>query len=357
VVGADVALFYYAGHGVQVGGRNFLVPVSANPTKEADVYLQMVDTAVVLSQMDGAGTKLNIVVLDACRNNPFGGRGLRATGGGLAQMQAPEGTLISYATQPGNVAQDGDGGNSPYSKALATTIKKPGLGLFEAFNEVGLEVKKTTRGTQQPWVSSSPISGTFYFSNPPAASVPMQPAPLVDEVQKDFDIAQKIDSREIWEAFLQNHPSGMLAGVARTRLEQAKKRELAMATPAQRPASPPASVSTGLSGIWTGTYYYSSGNKQQPVQFIFNFSQTGCSGRSEEPNTFGEKSAPKLFANLSCSVTSLSAGQVITIVKTYDGTGGVSHSVLYTGTVSPDMRTIYGRWAIKSVRGDFIMSR
>jgi hypothetical protein len=130
-----------------------------------------------------------------------------------------------------------------------------------------------------------------------------------------------------------------------------------MATPAQRPASPPASVSTGLSGIWTGTYYYSSGNKQQPVQFIFNFSQTGCSGRSEEPNTFGEKSAPKLFANLSCSVTSLSAGQVITIVKTYDGTGGVSHSVLYTGTVSPDMRTIYGRWAIKSVRGDFIMSR
>src|ERR1700751_5549109 len=119
VLGADVALFYYAGHGVQVSGKNFLVPVSANPTKEADVYLQMVDTNVVMSQMEGASTKLNIVLLDPCRNNPFGGRGLRATGGGLAQMQAPEGTLISYATQPGNVAQDGDSGKSPYSKGLA----------------------------------------------------------------------------------------------------------------------------------------------------------------------------------------------------------------------------------------------
>src|ERR1700751_3874805 len=138
VLGADVALFYYVGHGVQVSGRNFLVPISANPTKEADVYLQMVDTNVVMSQMEGAGTKLNIFLLDACRNNPFGSRGLRATGGGLAQMQAPEGTLISYATQPGNVAQDGGGGNSPYSKALVDTIRKPGLGLFEAFNEVGL---------------------------------------------------------------------------------------------------------------------------------------------------------------------------------------------------------------------------
>lgn len=358
VVGADVALFYYAGHGVQVGGRNFLVPVGANPTKEADVYLQMVDTAVVLSQMDGAGTKLNIVVLDACRNNPFGGRGLRATGGGLAQMQAPEGTLISYATQPGNVAQDGDGTNSPYSRALATTIKKPGLGLFEAFNEVGLQVKKATGGAQQPWVSSSPISGPFYFADPPAGSGAMQSAPLVDEVQKDFDIAQKIDSRAIWEAFLQNHPSGMLASAAKMRLDELRKREFALAAPTQPAAPPPAATPAGrLEGAWSGTYYYPNGNKQQPVRFIFTFGPTGCSGRSEEPNTFGDRSVPRLFANLSCSVTSLSPGQVITIVKTYDGTGGVSHSVLYTGTVSPDMRTIYGRWAIKSTRGDFIMSR
>jgi uncharacterized caspase-like protein len=95
------------------------VPVGANPTREADIDFQMLDTNLVLRQMEGSGTKLNLVILDACRNNPFGGRGLRATSGGLAQMQAPEGTLISFATQPGNVAQDGNDGNSPYTKALS----------------------------------------------------------------------------------------------------------------------------------------------------------------------------------------------------------------------------------------------
>jgi uncharacterized caspase-like protein len=161
--GADVGLFYYAGHGVQVRGSNYLVPISANPTKDTDVDFQMVDVAVVLRQMEGSGTRLNLVMLDACRNNPFAGRGLRAGGGGLAQMQAPEGTLISYATQPGNVAQDGFDDHSPYSKELAEIIRKPGLDIFQTFNQVGLAVKKATGGAQQPWLSSSPIEGLFYF--------------------------------------------------------------------------------------------------------------------------------------------------------------------------------------------------
>jgi tetratricopeptide (TPR) repeat protein len=161
--GADVALFYYAGHGVQVRGANFLAPVNANPTKEADVDFQMVDANVVLRQMESAGTKLNLVMLDACRNNPLSGRGLRASGGGLAVMQAPEGTLISFATQPGALAQDGSDGNSPYTKALAEVIRIPGLDILHSFNEVGLKVKKATGGAQQPWQSSSPIEGAFYF--------------------------------------------------------------------------------------------------------------------------------------------------------------------------------------------------
>jgi uncharacterized caspase-like protein len=165
--GASVGLFYYAGHGVQVGGANYLVPVGANPNKEADVDFQMLNTNLVLRQMEGAGTKLNIVFLDACRNNPFGGRGLRAMERGLAQMQAPEGTLISFATQPGNVALDGSQGNSPFTSALARTIRKPGLGIFDALNEVGLTVKRATGGAQQPWFSTSPLSGTFYFASAP----------------------------------------------------------------------------------------------------------------------------------------------------------------------------------------------
>jgi hypothetical protein len=175
--GADVGLFYYAGHGVQVRGANYLVPINANPTREADVDFQMLDAALVLRQMEGAGTRLNLVILDACRNNPFGGRGLRASGGGLAQMQAPEGTLISYATQPGNVAQDGADGNSPYTKALAATMRTPGLDIFQTFNAVGLQVKRGTGGSHQPWVASSPIEGTFTFTPGQQTAMAAPPAP------------------------------------------------------------------------------------------------------------------------------------------------------------------------------------
>lgn len=184
--GADVGLFYYAGHGVQVRGANYLVPVGANPTREADVDFQMLDTNLVLRQMESAGTKLNLVILDACRNNPFGGRGLRATAGGLAQMRAPEGTLISFATQPGNVAADGADGNSPYTRALVQTIRRPGLGIFDAFNEVGLAVMSATGGAQQPWVSTSPIKGNFYFAGLPAGGLPVPAGPAADEVAWGF---------------------------------------------------------------------------------------------------------------------------------------------------------------------------
>jgi len=181
--GADVGLFYYAGHGLQVRGANYLVPVNANPVREADLDFELGDVGLVLRQMEGSGTRLNIVFLDACRNNPFGGRGLRAADAGLAQMRAPEGTLISFATQPGSVAQDGRDGHSPFTSALAKTIRKPGLGIFDAINEVGLAVKVATGGAQQPWFSTSPIDGAFYFA--PAStgasseSLPSTPAPAV----------------------------------------------------------------------------------------------------------------------------------------------------------------------------------
>jgi len=191
VQGADVALFYYAGHGVQVSGANYLVPVNANPTREADVDFQMTDVNLVLRQMQGSGTRLNLVILDACRNNPFGSRGLRSSDGGLAQMRAPEGTLISYATQPGNVAQDGSDGHSPFTKALAATIRIAGLDVFQTFNQVGLAVKRATSGAQQPWVSSSPIDGIFYFVPPTQTAPPqvaaIQPDAFPDRLRADPD--------------------------------------------------------------------------------------------------------------------------------------------------------------------------
>jgi len=205
IQGADVALFYYAGHGVQVGGANYLVPVNANPTREADVDFQMVDVNLVLRQMQGSGTRLNLVILDACRNNPFGGRGLRASGGGLAQMRAPEGTLISYATQPGSVAQDGTDGHSPYTKALAATVRRAGLDIFQTFNQVGLAVKRSTGGSQQPWVSSSPIDGAFYFvppsapASPPVAEPPRQEARLTPPPRLNNDARAITDPTRLQE--------------------------------------------------------------------------------------------------------------------------------------------------------------
>ena len=231
--GANVALFYYAGHGLQMHGINYLVPVDANPVREADVGIQMLDANLVLNQMEGSGTKLNIVILDACRNDPFSGRGLGMGrrrdigGGGLAEMQAPEGTLISFATQPGNVALDGDDGDSPFAKALVETIHMPGLGIFDAFNQVGLKVKRATGGKQQPWMSNSPIDGAFYFIAPQVnaatpVAAPVAKGPSAEEIAWDYlkDTADVASLRR----FVTSFPQGTLKHQAEVRiaaLEQA----------------------------------------------------------------------------------------------------------------------------------------
>ena len=254
LVGANVALFYYAGHGLQVRGSNWLVPATANPTRETDVDFQMVDAGLVLRQMEGAGTKLNVMILDACRNNPFGGRGLRATSGGLAQMQAPEGTLISYATQPGNVAQDGAGGNSPFAKALSESMRRPGVDVFRMFNDVGLQVKRITGGAQQPWVSNSPIDGDFYFAGSgsaapaTAATSPSTTAAAPSASGSDAELVfwQTIASSANpgdFEEYLRQYPDGRFAGLARTRTQpraNTPQQQAAVVAPAAPPPIRPA---------------------------------------------------------------------------------------------------------------------
>jgi hypothetical protein len=191
LIGADVALFYFAGHGVETHGLNYIVPVDARPADEGDIFVQAVGLAGVLDEMEKSGAKINLMLLDACRNNPFGGHGFRGDTAGLAQMQAPPGTLISFATQPHSVALDGDDGHSPYTHALAETMQHPGYGLFRTFNEVGLAVEKATRGQQLPWVATSPISTSFYFAGKPVLPSPTpsavtpkpdaSPAPLSEQ--------------------------------------------------------------------------------------------------------------------------------------------------------------------------------
>ena len=164
--GPTVAFFYYAGHGLEVKGVNYLVPTAADPHKESDVSLQAVPLDAVFEQMDSGDAKLKIVVLDACRNNPFADRGLRAIEGGLAQVNAPDGTLIAYATRPGTTAQDGSGAHSPYSQALTEALGEQGRGLFDVFNDTAVQVMHRTNRAQIPWTDESAIEGSFYFIHP-----------------------------------------------------------------------------------------------------------------------------------------------------------------------------------------------
>lgn len=158
-----VGLFYYAGHGVQVGGRNYLIPVTAKITSAVDVEIESIDLEIVTNAMNLAGNGFNVVVLDACRDNPFkSSSSTRSLTRGLARINAPKGSLIAYATSPGDVAADGAGENSPYTAALVKTMQEPGLTIERVFKRVRVQVHEETKETQTPWESSS-LTGDFYF--------------------------------------------------------------------------------------------------------------------------------------------------------------------------------------------------
>ena len=172
--GGAVALFYYSGHGVQVGDRNYLVPVDAAPNSASEVDFELVNVDLVMRQVTNGGGRLSMIILDACRTNPLSGGGTRAGGGGLAAMEAPQGTIISYATAPGKTAADGKPGtNSPYAAALAKAMRQPGVGVLDVFNEVGVNVDTASGGKQQPWLAVSPLRGRFYFTPGEATETPL----------------------------------------------------------------------------------------------------------------------------------------------------------------------------------------
>jgi len=157
----EASLFYYAGHGVQVRGENYLLPTNVNVTSEDEVDLEAVNVNSFLQIMNSSESKINIVILDSCRNNPFSSS-FRSATRGLAPVFAPKGTYIAYATAPGNVAYDGRGDNSYYTEALAQAIAIPGLEIAKVFRTVRRNVVEKTNEQQVPWESSS-IIGDFYF--------------------------------------------------------------------------------------------------------------------------------------------------------------------------------------------------
>ncbi len=157
----STGLFYYAGHGVQSRGTNYLVPVNAAIANEADLEIEAVPADAVVRQMEEAGASTSIVILDACRNLPIA-RSARSGARGLARMEAPNGSYIAYSTAPGAVALDGTGTNSPFAKALVAEMAKPGLAIETVFRNVRRSVLQQTDGKQTPWDSSSLID-SFVF--------------------------------------------------------------------------------------------------------------------------------------------------------------------------------------------------
>ncbi len=225
--GVDVALVFYAGHGVQVSGRNWLLPVASTISAETDLPAQAIRTSDLMDVMETSGAALKLMILDACRNNPLPKSASRGATRGLARLEARSaGTMITFATAPGDVAADGTGANSPFTTALAQHITTPGLEIRQLMGRVRETVYKSTGKKQLPWVNEALI-GEFYFAgkDPNATPVPIAPPKAIAVVEADpqaagptekeaFALARSLNTTGGWDAFLQQFPSGPYAGFA-----------------------------------------------------------------------------------------------------------------------------------------------
>ena len=232
-----VGLFYYAGHGLQVNGLNYLVPVNANIKDETEVGIETVSLGDFLATMERAKSRINIVVLDACRNNPFA-RSFRSESAGLARVDAPAGTFVGYATAPGSVASDGAGRNSPYTKALAEMLLKPGVPIEQTFKEVRRSVLDETGGQQTPWEASS-ISADFSFVRG-AGQTATQPsrAPAAADLarEKELELAfwnsiKGSINPGLFRSYLQQYPRGTFVPIARARIDEIEAKVAAAKAP------------------------------------------------------------------------------------------------------------------------------
>jgi uncharacterized caspase-like protein len=211
-----IAVVYYAGHGLQLRDHNYMIPVDADIQSEDEVPIAGLDLGYILGRMSTARSRINIVILDACRNNPFIGRsGARAQG--LAPMDAPVGTLLAYATAPGKLAADGSGANGLYATQLARQLLTPGLPVEHVFKRVREAVVRDTQRLQVPWESSS-LQGEFSFV--PGVSAARESAPDLEAAGElaFWNSIQSSNRADEYRAYLRQYPAGRFAALAQSRL-------------------------------------------------------------------------------------------------------------------------------------------
>ena len=248
--GSEVALFYYAGHGIQVKNQNYLIPVNARIESEASVPYQGVNLNQILDEMDNGKSGANIVMLDACRNNPITGKFRSGQSRGLASPgSAPKGTVIVYATDPGNVASDGTGRNGLFTAGLLTAFKGKDLTLDGVLTAASAEVEKASGQTQTPYVNGpKTLQKSFHFR------VTVEPGP--GEIEKTFwtSIERSNDAAD-FEAYLQKYPAGSYKALAENRLKKLKADQQASSAPSSTapPAVSSAGSSTAFDGRWAVT--------------------------------------------------------------------------------------------------------
>ena len=212
-----LAVFYYAGHGVQLDWRNYLLPVDAEVTSADQARQRCVDLNQLLLQLGSARDKTFIIILDACRNNPFG-EVYKPEQKGLSQFDAPVGSLIAYATSPGNVASDGGGKNGLYTENLVREFSQRGTRIEDALKRVRLNVRLASRGTQVPWETTSLEGDVFIFKD---AAKKLSEEELEKELEADIAEWGRIKSSknvEDWVGYLRMFPNGRFAEIAQPRL-------------------------------------------------------------------------------------------------------------------------------------------
>ncbi len=225
ITGPDnVGLFYYSGHGVEVDGQNYLIPIGADIRMQSDVEYEAVNAGRLLSGMEQAGNGLNLVILDACRNNPYK-RSFRSGSRGLRRMDAPSGSLVMYAAQPGETAADGSGRNGTFTKHFLAALDQPGLKVEEVFKRTAVGVSRETGRNQLPWVEGV-ILGDFYFSSPspvesrPGSGAQSAGSASLASIESEIVFWQSLQSSQScgdYNAYLSTYPEGRFIVLARAR--------------------------------------------------------------------------------------------------------------------------------------------
>ena len=219
----EVGLFYFAGHGVQVDGINYLLPIDADIRDQADIPYEAIDAGRILSKMEQAANQLNIIILDACRNNPFRGR-FRSVDRGLAKMDAPTGSILAYSTAPGSVAADGDGRNGLYTSKLLKYIRKDGLSIENVFKRVRIDVMQASANRQVPWESSS-LTVDFFFVGPkqalqPPKTIAKQQAPAKSADILYWESVKGSKDIRLYEEYLRAYPDGAFSQLAELKIKE-----------------------------------------------------------------------------------------------------------------------------------------